>query len=305
MSFRLIGIGEWLWDLLPGRPQMGGAPANFAFQASALGAIANIISRIGNDPLGRQLLERLDEAGISQEAVQIDPSAPTGTVTVVIDDRGQPQFTIHEGVAWDHLQPTDQGFQVVAKADAVCFGTLAQRMEPSRGTIRALVSATRPDCLRILDVNLRQHYYSRESLMTSLELADVLKVNDSELPILGEMWGLDPNPQSVIPYLAERFSLMVIAYTRGDRGSLLFRDGQWSDHPGIPTQVVDTVGAGDAFTAAMTMGLLMGWGLDTINERSNLVASAVAGRAGATPPLPEEISRLFRKISVTPSWRCR
>ncbi len=299
MSFRLVGIGEWLWDLLPGNPQMGGAPANFAFQASALGAEAHIISRIGDDALGKQLLERLDGSAISRETVQIDPLAPTGTVTVVVDNQGQPHFTIHEGVAWDRLQPIDNGFQVVGEADAVCFGTLAQRVEPSRSTIRALVSATRPSCLRILDVNLRQHYYSRDMLMASLDLADVLKVNDSELPVLGAILGLDGNPQAVIPHLADCYSLLMIAYTRGARGSLLYREGERSDHPGIPTQVVDTVGAGDAFTAAMAIGLLSDWDLDTINERSNLVASAVAARAGGTPPLPEEISRLFRSIPIT------
>lgn len=293
-TFHLVGIGEWLWDLLPGHSQMGGAPANFAFQASALGAHSRIISRVGDDELGRQLLQRLDGAGISAESIQIDPTAPTGTVTVIVDEQGQPRFTIHENVAWDRLETTQEGIRAVAESDAVCFGTLAQRSERSRSAIRSFVSAARSGCLRILDVNLRQHYYSPELLSASLELANVLKVNDTELPVMGEILGLEADPSSTMLHLADRFALRVIALTRGAHGSLLLRDGRWSDHPGIPTTVVDTVGAGDAFTAAMAIGLLSGWDLDTINERSNAVASAVAAQAGATPILPREIRNLFK-----------
>src|SRR5258706_11701834 len=168
MKFKFVGIGELLWDLLPGGRQMGGAPANFAYHARALGAEATVISRVGDDDLGRELLRRLEELGLPSDCVEVDRSFPTGTVTVEIARDGQPQFTIHEGVAWDHLPGEPAARLAVSKADAVCFGTLAQRLEPSRSTIRALVAAAPAAALRILDVNLRQQYYSREIIEESL-----------------------------------------------------------------------------------------------------------------------------------------
>ncbi len=294
MKSRLLGVGELLWDLIPGNPQMGGAPANFACHAAALGAHAAIISRVGNDALGMDLVTRLLSLGVSTGLLQTDPEVPTGTVDVEIQKDGQPRFTIHEAVAWDRLAPADTALAAATAANAVCFGTLAQRAEPSRSTIRALLSAVRPDAFRILDVNLRQHFYSREILESSLTLANVLKVNDAELPILGMLVGTSDSPRAIIERLADSFGLKVIAYTRGEHGSLLWADGRWSDHPGIPTQVVDTVGAGDAFTAAMTLGLLVGWDLDTVNQNANAVASEVASHPGATSPISETLRRLFQ-----------
>jgi len=294
MKPRLLGVGELLWDLLPGNPQMGGAPANFACHAAALGADAAVISRVGNDALGMDLVTRLIALGVSTGLVQTDREVPTGSVDVEVQDCGQPRFTIHEGVAWDRLTTSDAAMSAAAMADAVCFGTLAQRAEPSRSTIRALLGAVRPDAFRILDVNLRQHFYSREILESSLALANVLKVNDAELPILGMLVGTSDSPRAIIERLADSFGLKVIAYTRGEHGSLLWADGRWSDHPGIPTQVVDTVGAGDAFTAAMTLGLLVGWDLDTVNQNANAVASEVASHPGATSPISETLRRLFQ-----------
>jgi fructokinase len=294
MKPRLLGVGELLWDLLPGNPQMGGAPANFACHAAALGADAAVISRVGNDALGMDLVTRLIALGVSTGLVQTDREVPSGSVDVEVQDCGQPRFTIHEGVAWDRLTTSDAAMSAAAMADAVCFGTLAQRAEPSRSTIRALLGAVRPDAFRILDVNLRQHFYSREILESSLALANVLKINDAELPILGAWVGPADSPRAVMERLADCFGLSVVAYTRGEHGSLLWAGGNWSDHPGIPTRVVDTVGAGDAFTAALTLGLLAGWDLDTVNQRANAVASEVASQSGATPPLSAALRRSFQ-----------
>lgn len=293
MNFKLVGVGEVLWDLLPGGRQMGGAPANFAYLAGALGAEARVISRVGDDDLGHELLDRLGKLGVPTDGVQVDRSAPTGTVTVAVDRDGQPHFTIHEGVAWDNLADESVGRLAVSMADAVCFGTLAQRHEPSRSTIRSLLGATPSAALRIFDVNLRQHYYSPPVIEESLALANVLKVNETELPQLAAMFGLHGDEGAQIVQLAERHPLRVVAYTRGDRGSLLFADGRWSDHPGVPAKVADTVGAGDAFTAAMTLGLLAGWDLDDVNQRANDVAAYVASCPGATPELPGHLRALF------------
>jgi len=292
-QFKVVGIGELLWDLLPSGRQLGGAPANFAYHARTLGTDARPISRVGRDELGRELLDRLETLGLPRDAIELDPTAPTGTVTVQVGADGQPQYVIHENVAWDALRGEAPARRAVAEADAVCFGSLAQRSEPSRSTIRSLVASTPPTALRIFDVNLRQHYFSRDVIDDSLRLANVLKVNDTELPRLAELFQLTGNPRDQIAALATRYSLRLVAYTRGAAGSLLYADGQWSDHPGVSTQVVDTVGAGDSFTAAMTLGLLAGWGLDHVNEQANRVAAYVCSCAGGTPPLPAELRAAF------------
>jgi fructokinase len=289
VSFKVVGIGEALWDLLPTGRQMGGAPTNFACHAFALGAEMQLITRVGNDELGRELVGRLKKLGVPTNCVEVDALKPTGTVTVTVEHDGQPCFIIHEGVAWDNLTGESAGRGAVAGADAVCFGTLGQRLEPARSTIQSLVGATPPTALRIFDINLRQHFYSKAVIEESLALANVLKVNDTELPRLAEMLGVTGDERSQISQLASRHKLRVVAYTRGEHGSLLFVEGRWSDHPGVPTKVVDTVGAGDAFTAAMALGLLAGLDADEINRRANEVAAYVASCAGATPALPEHL----------------
>jgi fructokinase len=198
MSFNVIGIGEILWDLLPSDKQMGGAPANFAFHAHALGARSGVISRVGQDALGAEILQRLQTLGLPITQIQIDPSAPTGTVSVELSADGQPLFTIHENVAWDRLALEKTALAAVAEADAVAFGTLAQRREPARGTIQALLAAVRPGALRILDLNLRQNFFSRGIIATSLRLANIVKFNDSELPVLAALLGLRGNVREQI-----------------------------------------------------------------------------------------------------------
>ena len=287
MSFNVIGIGEILWDLLPSGKQLGGAPANFACHARGLGARSRVISRVGRDSLGTEILQRLQALGLPAAEIQTDPSAPTGTVSVELAADGQPRFTIHENVAWDRLALEKAALAAVAAADAVSFGTLAQRREPSRGTIRALLAAVRPDALRILDINLRQNYFSREIIATSLRLANIVKFNDSELPVLADMMGLRGSARRQIEGLARRHALRLVCLTRGAHGSLLYSGGHWADDPSQPVAVKDTVGAGDAFTAALAMGVLEGKPLDAINRRANQLARYVCSCEGATPPLPE------------------
>lgn len=293
MSFKLVGIGEVLWDLLPGGRQLGGAPANFTYHARALGADARIISRIGHDELGREALDRLTKLGVPTDCIEVDRTLPTGTVGVEVAADGQPQFTIHEHVAWDALSGEPAGRLAVAAADAICFGTLAQRSEPARSSIISLVAAARPKALRIFDVNLRQNYFSSRLINESIAFADVLKLNETELPQLATMFDLTGDERSQIRQLAERNLLRVVAYTRGGRGSLLFAEGRWSEHPGFPTKVADTIGAGDSFTAAMTLGLLAGWPMDEIHQRASEVAAYVCSQPGATPVLPDRLRAPF------------
>jgi fructokinase len=293
MNFKLVGIGEVLWDLLPGGRQLGGAPANFAYHACALGAEAWVVSRVGRDEAGRELLRRLEQLGLRTDAVEEDPTALTGTVAVEIKTDGQPQFTIHENVAWDRIAGEVAARQAVAAADAVCFGTLAQRNAVSRGSIRALLRGAPAASLRILDVNLRQGYYLREVIEESLALVNVLKVNEAELEVLTQMFGLPGDERGRIAELSRRFRLRLAAYTRGRSGSLLHSEGRWSEHPGVPVKVVDTVGAGDAFTAALALGMLAGWPLDEVNRRASEVAAYVCTQPGGTPELPEQLCGPF------------
>jgi fructokinase len=293
MAFKVVGIGEVLWDLLPSGKQLGGAPANFAYHASALGAEARIVSRVGRDANGRELLQRITELGLSTDCIELDPAAPTGTVSVELAADGQPKYTIHENVAWDYIKAEPAARRAVADANAVCFGTLAQRSETSRASIRALVSLSPSNALRIFDINLRQHFYSRELIEQSLALANVLKVNDTELALLAQMFGITGDMRAQMNGLAAGYKLRVVACTRGAHGSLILADGRWSDHPGVPVKIADTVGAGDAFTAAMALGLLRAWDLDDINHGANQIASFVASCPGATPDLPQHLRAPF------------
>jgi fructokinase len=286
MKMKLAGIGELLWDMLPGGRQLGGAPANFAHHAHQMGAETMVVSATGDDLLGREILDLLVQRGISTGAIAVHPTLPTGKVLVEIASDGQPCFTILEDVAWDGIPCNAAALDAARNADAVIFGTLAQRSEPSRNTIRELLAVTRPDALRVFDINLRQHYHSTEIIEKGMNDADVLKLNDVELAMLVPALGLAGNERDQLDQLAAKYGLALIALTRGGAGSLLAADGRFSEHPGIATEVVDTVGAGDSFTACLALGWLHRWDLDLINQRANEVAAIVCSRAGATPELP-------------------
>jgi len=304
MSFKIIGIGEVLWDLLPSGPQLGGAPANFAYHARALGAEVCVITRVGQDDFGRAILQRFEEQEIGDGTVQVDDQVPTGTVTVTLSANGIPTYVIHENVAWDRLVVTSAALKAIRLADAVCFGSLAQRGEVSRAAIQRLVAAAPAESLRVFDINLRQKYYSLEVIEESLRLANVLKLNDDELPILARLFGLQGTTQNQVESLAKKFSLQLVALTRGPAGSLLFQCGQWSDCPSVPIKIVDTVGAGDAFTAALVTGLLRKMHLDEINSLADEVARHVCSCPGATPPLPKEFGGRFaagNSVLTTPA----
>lgn len=294
MGHNVIGLGEVLWDLLPSGPQMGGAPANFAYHAHALGADARVITRIGQDELGQGILDRIKGVGLSSVGIQKDETAPTGTVTVALDTNGIPQYTIHENTAWDRIEATPEAMEETRNADAICFGSLAQRSPVSREAIRTLVAATPLNAWRVFDINLRQHFFSREIINNSLEQANVLKLNEDELPVIAELFALPPEPEQQIETLAALFKLRLVALTRGANGSLLYTEGNWSEHPSSSVDVVDTVGAGDAFTAALVLGLLHNDTLASIHAFASEVAGYVCTRAGAMPGLPEPMAHHYQ-----------
>ena len=297
VNTNVIGVGEVLWDLLLTGPQLGGAPANFAYHAHALGAEAQVITRVGKDDYGREIIRRFHEMGLPETGVQIDETAPTGTAKVALSGDGLAHFTIQENVAWDSMAVTDEAVAVARRADAICFGSLGQRCEASRNTIQYLVAATPPDALRVFDINMRQQFYSSDVVEKSFRLANVLKLNDDELPRLADMFSLTGSTEDQIGQLAQTFSLRLVALTRGPNGSLLYQkdngEVRWSDCPSRPIKVVDTVGAGDSFTAALVLGLLRKMDLDEINTVANEVARYVCSQPGATPALPIEFARRF------------
>ena len=288
-SDRAIGIGEVLWDLFPDGKRLGGAPANCAYHAQALGARGIVVSAVGEDKLGREILVRLDEVGLDRRFIHVDTQHPTGRVTVTLDEHGKPDFVIHEEVAWDYIPFTEALRELARQADAVCYGSLGQRSAVSRESVRRFLGATRLDCLRVFDINLRQSFYSAEMIADMLDLSNVLKLNDAELRTVAGLLDIRGSDSAVLGDLIERYDLDVVALTLGADGSrLCTRDGE-SSHAGVKVEVVDTVGAGDAFTAALILGLLRGDDLDEINEHANRVASYVCTQRGAMPEIPEHL----------------
>lgn len=293
MSFRVIGIGEVLWDVLPSGPQLGGAPGNFACHARQLGAVGQVVSRVGNDPYGRQALSRFAAMGLDVSLMQVDEELPTGTAIVALDATGTPHFTITPGVAWDAVTLTEAALTAAREVSAICFGTLAQRTPAAATAIQQLVAATPVSALRIFDINLRQGFYSRELLEQGLNLVNVLKLNDAELAVLTPMFGLTGSVNERIVQLARQFELRCVALTRAENGSLLYQAGRWSELPGRKFVVADTVGAGDAFTAGLAMGLLHQLPLDDVHRNAADIANFVCSCPGATPTLPPQLCAAF------------
>jgi fructokinase len=284
----IIGLGEVLWDLLPSGKQLGGAPANFAYHAHALGAEALVVSRVGQDALGAEILERLARLGLRTDGITTDPQAPTGTVSVALNAQGQPSYTIHQNVAWDLLAAPASVLSEAGRASVICFGSLAQRHPAARAAIRAVLDAAPAESLRIFDINLRQQFWSRDLILESLELANVLKLNDEELPVVSGLLGLTGDESSQLRQLAARFELKAVVLTLGAQGSALLRGGELVRRPGSNLVIADTVGAGDSYTAALALGLLAGHGPERIIEFAHRVADYVCTHTGATPPMPAE-----------------
>lgn len=294
MSFTVVGLGEVLWDLLPAGPQLGGAPANYSYQAAALGARAMMVTRVGDDDLGREVMRRFSQMKLPRETVQVDLARPTGTVAVTLDQNGVPCYTFAEDAAWEQLEATNVAQQAVREADAVCFGTLGQRSATSRKAIQQLVAAAPSGALKIFDINLRLDFYSREVIEESMRLSNVLKLNEEELEVLTAMFSLPGSARERIEGLARSFGFKVVAVTRGSSGSLLYQEGCWSERTQQPVQVVDTVGAGDAFAAALTMGLLRQMPLEEVHTIAADVARYICSQPGATPPLPAVFREKFQ-----------
>ena len=290
MSQLVVGMGEALWDMLPEGRKLGGAPANFAYHVSQFGLDSRVVSAVGNDELGNEILANFAE---KQLECQIEKVAyPTGTVLVTLDEKGVPCYEIKEGVAWDNIPYTPALENLAKQTRAVCFGSLAQRNAVSRETINRFIDEMPQDenVLKIFDINLRQHFYSKELIEASLKKSNVLKINDEELVVVGEMFGFaDIDFQDKCWILLAKYNLKMLILTCGTEGSYVFTPGEVSFLETPQVQVADTVGAGDSFTGAFVAAILNGQTVKDAHRLAVDVSAFVCTQNGAMPELSEEL----------------
>lgn len=285
----IVGIGELLWDILPTGKKAGGAPINFVYHATQLGAEGYAISAVGKDELGKEIVHELDNNHIAHCIEAVD--YPTGTVLVSLKD-GIPAYDITENVAWDHIPVSPKAIEIVKEAKAVCFGTLAQRSTGSRKTLNELLSYAPEDALRFFDINIRQHYYSKELILDLLGKADVLKINDEELELLRSMMRLERDDEDCCKALLHQYGLKYVILTAGSRFSSIYSPDESSTIETPKVAVVDTVGAGDSFSGAFVYSILAGKSLKEAHRRAVDVAAFVCTKEGAWPEYPKNDSIL-------------
>jgi fructokinase len=288
----VLSFGETLWDLLPAGPVLGGAPCNLAYRVNSLGERGVIVTRLGRDDLGRKAVEALGRLDMDTRYVQWDDAHATGTVPVTVDARGIPEYTILKDVAYDSIEPTPDLLALASQADCICFGSLSQRSERSARTLLELLSAA-PKALKFFDVNLRKDCYSKPVLERSFFKADILKLNDAEALELGRMFDLAPKtPEELAGDILRRWGLKACVVTLGERGAYAVAGSREARVPGRSIAVVDTIGSGDAFSAAFITCWLRGKPLDDCCFFGNALGALVAGTKGATTPIgTDEINR--------------
>jgi len=286
-SKKVIGIGEILWDLLPEGKQLGGAPTNFAYHARQLGLDSSIISSVGNDELGQEIIHNIKEAGIISFIDTLDK--PTGTVSVKLDKNGIPNYVIHEDVAWDFITPSESAIEFASRADAICFGTLAQRSETSYYSIQETLKTVPDTALKVFDINMRQRFYNETIIRNSLQKANVLKINDEEILVFADIFGISGDEFEIMHQILDNHQLKILALTKGAQGSWLIsqEEDSYLDTPNV--SVADTVGAGDSFTAGLVAGLLNNKPIKEIHRSAVDISAFVCTQKGATPILPDYI----------------
>lgn len=287
----LLSFGEVLWDLFPEGPRFGGAPANFACHAAVLGGNVTMLSAVGCDSRGARALDILRGFGIDTTMIQQTEEGPTGEVRVTLNASGSPSFAIEAPAAWDFIDWPASVTARVNQINAIYFGTLAQRHEKSRTTLqRLLAAAGSREIHRVLDVNLRAPFYDEALIKQSVAACSVLKLSDEELPEVASACNIphDENALQTLRALREQNQLAIVAMTRGANGAVLVSESETVEHPGITTEVIDTVGAGDAFAAALVIGLIRGSPLERIIDIACKTASEVCAQAGAVPDLGAE-----------------
>lgn len=289
MNEIVVGMGEALWDVLPEGKKIGGAPANFAYHVSQFGLPSCVVSAIGDDALGKEIIENFTSKGLDQFIAEVP--YPTGTVQVEIDQTGIPLYDIKENVAWDNIPYTEHLDALAKRTKAVCFGSLAQRNVVSRNTINHFLD-TMPkddDSLIVFDVNLRQGFYNKEILCKSMQNCNILKINDEELITVSRMFGYPGiDLQDKCWILLGKYNLKMLILTCGINGSYVFTPGNVSFQPTPKVEVADTVGAGDSFTAAFIASILKGKSVTEAHSIAVKTSAFVCTQKGAMPILPPE-----------------
>ena len=296
----ICGIGEALFDVIDGTQVLGGAPLNVAVHAHQLiygkGGQGLVISRVGQDPLGQQVCESLAKRKMDTQAIQTDPDHATGQVYVQTDEQGQPSYDIVANAAWDWLQYDPDMDSFAQRCDAVCFGSLAQREAQTRNTIYRFLDICRPSTIKLFDVNIRQDFYSRQMINQSMELANALKLNEEELPLVCKLLGLGEvqagGERDAMVKIIKQFKINWIIYTRGAQGTAVHTLGSF--YQGKPASVnpvkgADAVGAGDSVAATCLVGAVLRKPWDQVVDVANQVGAYVASQCGATPPIPDEL----------------
>lgn len=283
----IVGLGEILWDIFTDTEVLGGAPANFAFQAGQLGAESYIVSAIGKDELGEATLKALEHNKTQHLIEQLN--YPTGKVTVELDEKGIPSYVIHENVAWDYILFTKNMEELAQRTDAVCFGTLAQRHTISRKAIRLFLEHMPVDSMKMFDINLRQHFYDKELIHESMQMATDMKMNEEELEVIADLFGFgNANENQICNELLKTYQLNNIILTKGSEGSYIFpKEGEISYQPSKRVIVTDTVGAGDSFTAAFIVYKLNGSTLEEAHWHAVEISAYVCTQQGGMSPLPD------------------
>ena len=287
----VVGMGEALWDVLPEGKKIGGAPANFAYHVSQFGLPSCVVSAVGDDALGNEIIENFTSKGLNHLIEKVP--YPTGTVQVEIDQAGIPQYEIKENVAWDNIPYTARLEQLAERTKAVCFGSLAQRNVVSRNTINRFLDAMpqNAESLVVFDVNLRQGFYNKEILCNSMKRCNILKINDEELVTISRMFGYPGiDLQDKCWILLGKYNLKMLILTCGINGSYVFTPGNVSFQPTPKVEVADTVGAGDSFTAAFIASILKGKSVAEAQSKAVRTSAFVCTRPGAMPTLPAEIT---------------
>lgn len=286
-TLNIVGIGEVLWDVFPDGARFGGAPANMICAITDLSdenTKVSMVSAVGDDTLGDDAIAHLAKRQVAVELLD-KVNYPTGSVTVMLDASNQASYHFADNCAWDNLAWSTQLAEAAVSVDAVCFGSLAQRNVCSRDTIQRFIHLVPKEALKVFDVNLRAPFYANDVILQSLELANVLKLNEDELPVIAKLVGISGNNLDLLKQLKQLYQLNTIAFTQGAQGAVLLHLDEMIEVPIVPTTVVDTVGAGDSFTAALTLGLLQNKSLTEIADFASLVSSYVCSQRGATPLL--------------------
>lgn len=276
----VVCFGEILWDILPTGAVPGGAPMNVAYHLHALGMAPQLITRLGSDERGDELVSLLHSLEVDTSHVQVDPAIPTGVVNAIPDANGDMKYVFAEDSAWDHITVLPSLQKLVEESGYFIYGSLVARHATSRNTLLELLGRAHT---RICDINLRAPHYEKDTLEQLLTASDILKMNEEELQLVSSWYGDAAALEDRVNLLRDRFNIESVLVTRGANGALVCYQNEWASHPGFRVQVSDTIGSGDSFLAGFLYSVTQGKSVDHAVEFACRLGSFVATKKGAWP----------------------